>query len=161
MALNFPSGQPNGTVWTDPNGEQWVYDSSTNSWTSKGLINDRGGITYKGSVDITAAPPSPVESGDMYSVEVTGTANAGYGGLAGETVNSGALILYDGTAWVRIDVSSYWTKVGDHLEPIDSGDDVEIGGGNIVLGSAGTASFDGSVGIGTDSPQTTLQVTQS
>ena len=105
MALDFPSNPPNGTVYTDPNtGTQWVYDSGTNSWTSKGLVNDDGGILYKGSVDITAAPPSGVESGDMYSVEATGVANAGYTGLAGESVNAGSFIVYDGTKWVRVDV---------------------------------------------------------
>ena len=81
--VDFPSGQPNGTVWTDSNtGTQWVYDSGANSWTSKGLVNNDG-ITYEGSVDITAAPPTGVVSGEMYSVEATGTANSGYTGLAG------------------------------------------------------------------------------
>ena len=139
MALDFPSGKPNGFVYTDPNtGTQWVYDSGTNCWTSLGLVNSQGGIKYVGSVDITVAPPGDVVSGDMFSVETTGTANAGYTGLAGESINSGSLLLFDGASWVRIDVSSYWTKVGDHLEPIDGGDDVEIGGGNIVLGNSGS-----------------------
>ena len=85
----------------------------------------------------------------MYSVEATGTANSGYTGLAGTTVNAGSLILYDGSRWVRIDLSSYWTKVDDHLEPIDNTDDVEIGGANIVLNATGDASFQGDVAIGT------------
>ena len=43
---------------------------------------------------------------------------------------------------------AYCSKVGDHLEPIDSGYDVEIGGGNVVLNSDGSAAFQGSVNVG-------------
>ena len=58
MSLNFPSGVADGTVWTDPNGEQWVYNANENSWTSKGLVNNSGGLKYKGSIDITATAPA-------------------------------------------------------------------------------------------------------
>ena len=74
------------------------------------------------------------------------------------TVNAGSLILYDGSRWVRIDLSSYWTKVDDHLEPIDNTDDVEIGGANIVLNATGDASFQGDVAIGNTTPNALLDI---
>ncbi len=33
MALDFPTGQPNGHTYTDDCGNIWVYDSTLNSWT--------------------------------------------------------------------------------------------------------------------------------
>lgn len=117
MALNFPSGQPNGTVWTDPNGEQWVYNSAENSWTSKGLVNDSGGLKYNGGLNITQTPPT-AESGDFWSVETGGTANAGFApGLTG-AIDAGSLVLYDGAGWVLINVSPYWTRSGGYIEPV-------------------------------------------
>lgn len=117
MALNFPSSQPNGTVWTDPNGEQWVYNSAENSWTSKGLVNDTGGLKYKGGLDVTQTPPT-AGSGDFWSVTTGGTANAGFGpGLTG-AIDAGSLVLYDGAGWVLINVSPYWTRAGGKIEPV-------------------------------------------
>lgn len=37
MALNFPNSPTNGQAFVDPTGQQWTYESATNSWTSDGL----------------------------------------------------------------------------------------------------------------------------
>lgn len=98
MALDFPNSPTNGQIYTDAGtGEQWVYDAPTNSWTSKGLVNTSGGLVFKGSLDITAAPPTGVSAGWQYSVAATGTPNAGFTGLSG-TLTKGDVIMYTGTS---------------------------------------------------------------
>jgi hypothetical protein len=99
MALDFPNSPTNGQIYTDAGtGEQWVYDAPTNSWTSKGLVNTSGGLVFKGSLDITAAPPTGLSAGWQYSVAATGTPNAGFTGLSG-TLTKGDVIMYTGTGW--------------------------------------------------------------
>ena len=95
MALDFPNAPTDGLVYTSPTGEQWVYEAATNSWTSKGLVNNSGGLQFKGSLDITAAPPTGLSPGWQYSVAATGTPNAGFTGLTG-TLTKGDVIMYTG-----------------------------------------------------------------
>jgi hypothetical protein len=100
MALDFPNSPTDGQTYADPGtGEQWVYESATNSWTSKGLVNTSGGLQYKGNLDITAVPPTGLSAGWQYSSSTTGTPNAGFTGLSG-TVNKGEVVMYTGTGWV-------------------------------------------------------------
>jgi hypothetical protein len=154
MALDFPNSPTNGQVYTDAaTGEQWVYESATNSWTSKGLVNTSGGLVYKGSVDITAAPPAGVSSGWQYSVLADGTANAGYGpGITG-TVTKGDIIMYTGTGWTDTSHNvpqataavagidkKLWKRSGSALSPETAGDAVQI--------SPGTAAGPGLTPVG-------------
>jgi hypothetical protein len=100
MPLDFPNSPTNGQTYTDAGtGEQWLYEAATNSWTSKGLVNTSGGLQFKGSLDITAAPPTGVSSGWQYSSSTTGTPNAGFTGLSG-TVNKGDVVMFTGTGWI-------------------------------------------------------------
>jgi hypothetical protein len=137
MALDFPNSPTNGQTYTDAGtGEQWVYESATNSWTSKGLVNTSGGLQFKGSLDITAAPPTGVSAGWQYSSSTTGTPNAGFTGLSG-TVNKGEVVMYTGTGWILqshtvpdatavvkgIDTQK-WTRTGTELSPATAGDSV-------------------------------------
>lgn len=109
MALNFPDSPTDGQIFTDTStGEQWQYTASGNYWTSLGL-SKTGGLIYKGGVDITAAPPTGVKSGFVYSVTTGGAPNAGYTGLPNPTV-AGSQIIYDGAKW---QLSSYASTIPD------------------------------------------------
>jgi hypothetical protein len=148
MALDFPNSPTNGQVYTDAGtGEQWLYEAATNSWTSKGLVNTSGGLQFKGSLDITAAPPTGVSSGWQYSSSTTGTPNAGFTGLSG-TVNKGDIVMYTGTEWTLqnhtvpdattavkgIDTQK-WTRTGTELAPANAGDSVFTSGAVKVGGT--------------------------
>ena len=96
MALNFPNTPANGQLFTDTNGQQWVYETATNSWTALGATS--GGMIYKGGIDITTAAPTGVQSGWLYLVTTGGAPHTSFNGLANPTPN-GTFILYDGTKW--------------------------------------------------------------
>ena len=142
MALNFPNSPTDGQIWTDPNGQSWVYETTTNSWTAQGAVS--GGMVYKGGIDITAAPPA-AQSGWTYAVTTGGTPNAGFTGLSG-TLTAGTQVTFDGTKWQQSGSSGPWTRTGTVLSPANAGDDVNIGGTNIALKAAdGSAKFTGTV----------------
>ena len=139
MALNFPDAPTNNQIFTDATtGEQWKYETSTNSWTSLGLTTS-GGIVYKGGLSITAAPPTGVVSGWTYTVTTGGTANAGFTGLTG-TIAAGSQVTFDGANWQMSGSSGPWTRTGTVVSPVNAGDVVTI--------SAGTAALPGLTPVG-------------
>jgi hypothetical protein len=101
MAINFPDSPTDTQTYVDPGtGQTWAYELATNSWTATSLATT-GGIVYKGSVDITAAPPTGAKAGEQWSVGTAGTANAGYGpGIVG-TITKGSMVMYTGTGWLE------------------------------------------------------------
>ena len=186
MALNFPDAPTNNQVFTDATtGEQWKYETSTNSWTSLGLTTS-GGIVYKGGLSITAAPPAGVASGWTYTVTTGGTPNAGFTGLTG-TIAAGSQVVFDGANWQVSGSSGPWTRAGTTLSPAIAGDAVDIdfplgtaalpgltpvgdpntgiyspGADRLSISTGGTervaVTAAGRVGIGTTSPATALHV---
>jgi hypothetical protein len=141
MALNFPNSPTNGLVYTSPTGEQWTYDTATNSWTSKGLVNNSGGIKYVGTIDITAAPPTGVTGGALYTVAADGAANAGFGPGVTGALTKGDSVMNTGTGWIKLShPTSVWLKTGTNLAPTATGDVVSI--------SAGTAALPGLTPVG-------------
>ena len=101
MAINFPDTPFDGQTYNDPGtGQTWTYELATNSWTASSLAVT-GGIVYKGSVDITAAPPTGAKAGEIWSVDPGGTANAGYGPGVTGTITKGSNVMYTGTDWLE------------------------------------------------------------
>ena len=96
MALNFPNTPTNAQSYVDPNGHTWVYETATNSWTAQGA--PVAGMVYKGSIDITTAPPTGAATGSVFTVSTGGTPNAGFIGLP-TTVAVGTQVIFDGTKW--------------------------------------------------------------
>jgi len=83
-------------------------------------------MVYKGTVDITAAPPSPEQTGWCWRVATGGTPNAGYSFTSTVTTcNIGDLVVYNGTTW-------------DHLT---SGLSAVNSGDNIVVTPTGNLSY--------------------
>ena len=141
MALDFPTTPANGFVYTSPTGEQWTYETATNSWTSKGLVNSSGGIKYVGTLNITAAPPTGVTGGALYTVVADGTANAGFGPGVTGALTKGDSVMNTGTGWIKLShPTSVWLKTGTNLAPTATGDVVSI--------SAGTAALPGLTPVG-------------
>ena len=68
----------------------------------KTYVESGDGLTFRGAVDLTAAPvldPNPPTVGDLYINTTAGTVDAGWTGAAGEATNAGDRVLWDGTEW--------------------------------------------------------------
>ena len=68
----------------------------------KTYVESGDGLTFRGAVDLTAAPvldPNPPVVGDLYINNTAGTVDAGWTGAAGEATNAGDRVLWDGTEW--------------------------------------------------------------
>ena len=153
MAINFPDSPTNAQTYNDPGtGQTWTYELATNSWTASSLAVT-GGVVYKGSVDITAAPPTGAKAGEQWSVGTGGTANAGYGPGVTGTITKGGMVMYTGTGWLETSHSvpdattiakgidtQKWSRTGTVLSPATTGDVVNI--------SAGTAALPGLTPVG-------------
>ena len=64
-------------------------------------------VTYRGSVDLTAAPttqlnPDPPIAGDIYLNTGVGVCEASWAGIAGDACASGDRAVFDGTNWALI-----------------------------------------------------------
>ena len=156
MAINFPSNPSNNAVFTDNNGQQWVYSSSDKSWTALGISVDPGGLQYQGGLNITAAPPSAA-SGQFWSVETGGAANAGFAPGVTGTIPEGSFVLYDGVNWELLETSSLWNRTGGLIQPVNQNDVIQTDSGlkvgpsgtpTIELKSDGSAEYAGPLGVG-------------
>jgi hypothetical protein len=68
----------------------------------KTYVEAGDGLTFRGSVDLTAAPvlnPNPPAVGDLYINTTAGTVNAGWTGAAGSATDVGDRVLWDGSEW--------------------------------------------------------------
>ncbi len=169
MAINFPSNPSNGAIFTDPSGQQWVYNSSDKSWTALGISVDPGGLQYQGGLDITAAPPA-AQSGQFWSVSVGGTANGGFAPGVTGTIPTGSFVLYDGVNWEQLETSSLWNRTGGLIQPINQNDVIQTDSGlkvgpsgtpNITLNTDGSAEFAGSVSIEKAAPIAPITLTNN
>jgi len=156
MAINFPSNPSNNAIFTDNNGQQWVYSSSDKSWTALGISVDPGGLQYQGGLNITAAPPSAA-SGQFWSVETGGAANAGFAPGVTGTIPEGSFVLYDGVNWELLETSSLWNRTGGLIQPVNQNDVIQTDSGlkvgpsgtpTIELKSDGSAEYAGPLGVG-------------
>ena len=66
-----------------------IHDGS--KWVAEDFHLDTE-LTYQGAWNLTAAPPSTKANGDLYINNTNGTVNAGWRGIAGETVREGNVV---------------------------------------------------------------------
>ena len=68
----------------------------------KTYVESGDGLTFRGSVDLTAAPviaPNPPAVGDLYINTTAGTVDAGWTGAANSATDVGDRVLWDGSEW--------------------------------------------------------------
>ena len=147
MAINFPplnTSDPdpvNGEVFTDiVTKTSWRYDTATNAWTSIGAGSSnliyRGGLNF--TVDYATNNINPV-SGDIYSNNTAGTADADFTGIVGDPVAVGELFLYDGKNWNSLDLqASPFTRNTSTgvISPVIAGSDLDmLSNGSYIINS--------------------------
>jgi len=80
------------------------------------MLQIPGGMTFKGTIDVTTAPTGTHQAGEFYIARANGTVSAGWGTLTGATVQKGDAIIYTGTDWdslsSSIDTSAYILRDG-------------------------------------------------
>jgi len=139
-AYDFPdtAGQPTDGSFTYTAPDGTLYEWNGYAWQVPDSGNPGGGGGGDFEVPTQALPPAGASDGDMFWC-----------------TDDGRLYIYyedaDTSQWVDASpdntseaVDSYWAKSGTTLSPIDSGDSVDIGSGNITLNAAdGSAEFVG------------------
>ena len=96
-----------------------------NNATWEVIVGGSGGIVYKGTVDLTLAPPASPESGDLYVNVAAGTVNAGWTGIAGDTVVGSERVVYQGLAWELLPVAD-----GGTVDEIVAGTAISVNNAN-------------------------------
>lgn len=86
------------------------------------MLSVSGGLRFIGAVDLAVAfaltPAGGLQSGDyaVHSGADGATVDASYTGAAGQTVDVGDMVIYDGSAWAllqsAVDLSGYLLKAG-------------------------------------------------
>ncbi len=125
----------------------------------KTYVESGDGLTFRGSVDLTAAPvldPDPPTVGDLYINTTAGTVNAGWTGAAGSATDAGDRVLWDGSEWdlvtssqdvgvTDVNVTAPITDTGTAAQPnIGISDATNVAKGAVQL-ALGTYEGDGSL----------------
>jgi hypothetical protein len=61
-----------------------------------------GALIYRGTYNLTTAPPATPAQGDVYVSTTAGTVATGWTGIAGGTTAAGDMVLWDGAKWDRV-----------------------------------------------------------
>jgi len=80
-----------------------------------------GALIYKGTKDLTAAPPAGPKQGDVYVSSTAGTINVGWTGISGGTTAAGDMVLWDGAKWDRVGSSGIGVTSVTGATPITIG----------------------------------------
>ena len=79
-----------------PIGTGFTYGRKNAAWVT---ISEAGGITYKGTRDLTLPAPASVV-GDFYvNTATSGVVDGSWTGIGGEALTGGERVVYDGTTW--------------------------------------------------------------
>ena len=164
LQSNNVLGQAYASVSADSSGDlKFNFGIPVGQKGDKGDVGD--GVNYLGEIDATTAPqPEGSKNGDFYVNTTAGTSS--WTGLS--TVGVNERLIYNGhtNEWDSYASTDLWQEASNQLYPRNANADVKIGGTlpsapNISLNASGSASFEGPVGIGTDSPQGELVIRSS
>ena len=96
-----------------------MYGRKSKAWSE---INIEGGITYKGTTDLTKAAPEAA-AGDFYvNTASSGTVDDSWTGISGETLKGAERVVYSGTAWQMLPMPSGSGTVDE----VVAGDDIVV-----------------------------------
>jgi hypothetical protein len=88
-----------------------IYDGT--NWVDASPDLDVEVVQYRGPVDPVTAGPPVAETGDLYISSAAGTIDAGWTGVAGELIESGDFLIYDGANWAIIQTNIIEATEGD------------------------------------------------
>ena len=76
-----------------------------------------GGVTYKGTRDLTLTAPAGPSNGDFYiNTATTGNCDASWTGIAGTALNGGERVVFNGSQWDLLPVEGgMWSQNGDAI----------------------------------------------
>lgn len=147
MAIQFPPVQAGDPEPQD--GDTYLYlitqsefvchrpvASQAAQWSEQGTINTTS-FGYRGGLNITSLAPNDALKGNIYSVLDGGTADSSFTGIAGDTIQQYTLIIYDGSEWTPIDISTGntisgpWVRtVNGEIKPAVATDDLNMDQGD-------------------------------
>lgn len=146
-ALTLPVGAPTGRQAISKEEADKLYAAKG----AAGAAASAGGLSFKGSRDVTVAAPTGAKAGDYYAASKAGTIHASWTGLTG-AINLGDLVLFDGTNWHTLtqdaDLTKYLPLTGGTLTGALHGTTLTLSGG--VTAAAST--FTGAVTLPTGTP---------
>ena len=94
------------------------------SWVE---ISSTGGITYKGTRDLTLAAPAAV-AGDFYvNTATAGVVAASWTGIAGDALEGAERVVYNGSTWEMLPMPPAPAGV---VEEVVAGNDITVNSGN-------------------------------
>ena len=99
------------------------------------FLSIAGGMTFKGTIDPTAAAPATPAVGDYYFAKKSATLGATWTGLVGTTIKVNDSLMFDGTNWhsgpAVADLASFVSKAGDTMTGKLVVPEVAVSGGKI------------------------------
>jgi hypothetical protein len=101
----------------------FTYGRNNASWEL--IVGGSGGIVYKGTIDLTLAPPMNPTNGDLYVNVAAGTVNAGWIGIAGDTVIGSERVVFQGLQWELLPVAD-----GGTVDEIIAGTAISVNNAN-------------------------------
>ena len=105
---------------------QKVFARKDAAWIE---INDTGGITYKGTRDLTLAAPAAA-AGDFYvNTATTGTVDDSWTGIGGDALEGAERVVYNGSAWEMLPMPPTPAPTGV-VEEVVAGNNIIVNSGN-------------------------------
>ena len=100
-----------------PIGTGFTYGRKNAAWVT---ISEAGGITYKGTRDLTLPAPTSVV-GDFYvNTATSGVVDASWTGIGGTALTGAERVVYNGTTWNMLPSS------GGTIETVVAGNDITV-----------------------------------
>ena len=140
------SGGGGGIPEAPQNGK--TYGRKNAAWSE--ISVPTGGVTYKGTRDLTLTAPGGPSNGDFYiNTATTGNCDASWTGIAGTALNGGERVVFNGSQWDLLPAEGgMWSQNGDAIYYNDGNVGIGTVNPSFKLDVNGTGSFAGNVQSG-------------